>query len=240
MKGRPAYGSETILPKGVIELIFSFGDRVSLSSDQHKVSAPRCFVTGIRNTPVKLIAPVHQSLFGIELEPAAVKKLLRLPSSELLNEIIDLEIINKDFTTLWHLLAEQDDFNSRVNLVEHWLLQRPSLIQPRELLLSRFLEQDPGAVSVSHLASELCYSPRQLHRKSAELFGMSTEGLISYRRYIHALQFIHRSSESLTRIGYQCNYYDQAHFIREFKDYTGITPGEYRQQKSRLAGHLYQ
>jgi AraC-like DNA-binding protein len=51
---------------------------------------------------------------------------------------------------------------------------------------------------------------------------------------------MHHSNETLTRIAYGCGYYDQAHFNREFKEYTGLTPGTYRQQQSHLAGHLFQ
>jgi AraC-like DNA-binding protein len=137
-------------------------------------------------------------------------------------------------------LAEADSFESRVAITKQWLLKKMSPIHDRERCISRFLATDPTPVSVAGLASEFCYSTRQLHRKTAELFGMSTEALIGYRRYVHALRLIHYSNESLTRIGYDCHYYDQAHFIREFKEYAGLTPGEYRQQKSRLAGHLYQ
>ena len=69
---------------------------------------------------------------------------------------------------------------------------------------------------------------------------MSTEALIQYKRYVHALQLMHYSHQSLTGISYSCHYYDQAHFIREFKDYTGLTPGQYRRQKKNLVGHLFQ
>lgn len=240
-EGAPVYGAETILPKGAVELIFNFGDTISFNDDKKNVSfIPRCFVSGMRDIPVQLVAPANQSFFGIELHPVAVKKLLKLPAGELLNAITDLEGINSEFTGLWHQLAEMNSFESRVTLAKQWMLKKLSPVHEREFSMSAFLTSEPAPVSVAGLASEFCYSTRQLHRKTIELFGMSTEALIGYRRYVHALQLMHHSNESLTRISYHCHYYDQAHFIREFKEYTGLTPGDYRQQKSRLAGHLYQ
>jgi AraC-like DNA-binding protein len=239
-QGAPAYQKETILPKGVIELIFSFDSPVPVSrNSQFNSSTPRCFVSGISDSSIHLNIPERQDFFGIELHPAAVKKLLRIPSGEFLNTITDLEGISKIFNSLWHQLAEVESFHARMNIAQQWL--RPSLcdVAQHEMTISDFLVSSPESINVASLAAQFCYSTRQLHRKAQELFGMSTEGLIRYKRYIHALQLMHHSQESLTRIGYHCLYYDQAHFIREFRDFTGLTPGNYRQQKSSLPGHLY-
>jgi AraC-like DNA-binding protein len=240
-EGAPVYTLETILPKGAVEIIFSFGDPLSFSDAGNKISTiPRCFVTGIRDIPVQLAIPARQSFFGFELHAAAVKKLLKLPAGELHNTISDLEDIDAGFTDLWHQLAASASFESKVKLSSQWINRKSSPIQDREFYMSAFLTQSPSSLSVAGLASEFCYSTRQLHRKTAELFGMSTEALIGYRRYMHALQLMHYSNDTLTGIGYDCNYYDQAHFIREFKAYTGLTPGDYRRQKSKLAGHIFQ
>lgn len=240
-KGAPAYQTETILPKGVIELIFSFYEAVPFrrNSQIKLLSTPRCFVSGMSDTPVQLCSPARQDFFGVELHPAAVKKLLKIPCGEFLNAITDLEVINKEFNSLWHHLAEVDSFNARVNITLQWLSQKLSPVPEQEMTISDFLCSSPESINVAGLASQFCYSTRQLYRKSHELFGMSTEGLISYKRYVHALKLMHYSHETLTRIGYHCLYYDQAHFIREFRDFTGLTPGEYRRQKSGLPGHLY-
>lgn len=241
-KGSPPYQHEVILPKGIVELIFSFDDPVPYSRTDLPAAAatPRCFISGMTNLPVQLHAPQRQSFFGIELHPAAVKKLLKTPNGDFLNAITDLELIHKPFSDLWHLLAEANSFTSRIHEAQQWLAEIDCTLSAQELAISGFLARQPGTLNVAGLASQFCYSVRQLHRKSRELFGMSTEGLVRYQRYIHALHLIHQSNEALTGIGYDCQYYDQAHFIREFRDFTSLTPGDYRQQKSRLPGHLYQ
>jgi AraC-like DNA-binding protein len=240
-QGTPLYQAETILPKGVVEIIFSFDEPVPFSrnSQVKHLSTPRCFVSGMSDTPVQLDIPERQAFFGMELHPAAIKKLLKVPCGDFLNAITDLEGINKEFSSLWHQLAEAVSFHSRVSITQEWLGKKLCSIPEQELAISDFLKSDPGSANVAGLATQFCYSVRQLHRKTRELFGMSTEGLIRYQRYVHALQLMHHSQETLTRIGYDCRYYDQAHFIREFKDFTGLTPGDYRQQKSKLPGHLY-
>jgi AraC family transcriptional regulator len=50
---------------------------------------------------------------------------------------------------------------------------------------------------------------------------------------------IHRTDLSLTAIAHQCQFSDQSHFIRSFRAYTDMTPGEYKRNKSYVKGHLY-
>jgi len=239
-EGSPGYQVENILPKGEIEMIFSFGERVGYQRGiATEGYTPRCFITGISNTPVRLVIPRHQSFFGVVLHPAAVKKLLSAPSGIFLNTITDLELVKKYFTTLWHQLASCKRFEERIDLMQQWMLGRVSAVHQQEFALSSFLDSHNQETTVAGLAASVYYSTRHLHRKVHELFGMSSEVLLRYRRYKQALNSVHHSNDTLTRIGYECGYYDQAHFTREFKDYTGLTPGTYRQQRSQLPGHLY-
>jgi AraC-like DNA-binding protein len=240
-EGTPHYREEHILPKGDIELIFSFGDALNFQRQGiGEGRTPRCFVNGISNVTVRLMVPRHQSFFGVVLQPAAVKKLLSVPSGAFLNAITDLEAIDKNFGSLWHQLADCTNFEERVGLIQAWVLQKLSTIYQQEAALSGFLNNSDEIHTVAQMAGYFCYSTRQLHRKVQELFGMSSEVLLRYKRYQQALNQMHYSKETLTRIAYHCGYYDQAHFSREFKEYTGLSPQAYRQQQSHLPGHLYQ
>src|SRR5437868_745237 len=125
MQGRPSYQSETILPKGVIELIFSFNEPVVIGhSGQTNLTTPRCFINGMSDRPLELGIPEQQAFFGMELHAAAVKKLLRIPAGSFLNSVIDLESINKEWSNLWHQLAEADSFQARVQIATQWFGQK--------------------------------------------------------------------------------------------------------------------
>jgi AraC-like DNA-binding protein len=141
---------------------------------------------------------------------------------------------------LWHQLAACKSFEERTAIVEAWALGKSISLHHQELAISQFLTGPDEAASVSGLAATFCYSTRQLHRKVQELFGMSSEVLLRYKRYHQALHSIHHSDQILTSIAHACGYYDQAHFNREFREFTGLTPGNYRRQRSHLAGHLFQ
>lgn len=51
---------------------------------------------------------------------------------------------------------------------------------------------------------------------------------------------MHRTDLNLTEIEYDCQFSDQSHFIKSFKSYTNMTPGEYQRSKSVVPGHVFQ
>jgi AraC-like DNA-binding protein len=82
-------------------------------------------------------------------------------------------------------------------------------------------------------------SERHLRRLCKQHLGLNAEDVLLYRKYIVALQHLHSADTFLTQVAYQSGFYDQSHFIREFKAFTGLTPGAYRKQMSQLPGHLF-
>jgi AraC-like DNA-binding protein len=239
MVGAPPYRQETILPKGVLELIFSFAEPVRFGQSGEKIRSPRCFINGMMTAPLYLEAPAQQFFFGVVFHPLGFKKLLAVPPGEFLNRVTDLTLLDPAFDRLWQRLAEAASFEQRVTLIEQWATRKLQRLDERDLAFSSLLHHALPAASVAGLAGQLCYSPRQLHRKAQDLFGLSTESLIRYKRYLDALTMLHREALTLTEIGHACGFYDQAHFIREFRDFTGLTPGAYRRQKSGMPAHLY-
>ena len=91
------------------------------------------------------------------------------------------------FDRLWQRLGEADDFARRVALIEEWVARKLQRLDERDHVLSTFLDNSLPAGSVAGLAGQLCYSPRQLHRKTQTLFGLSTESLIRYKRYLQSV-----------------------------------------------------
>jgi AraC-like DNA-binding protein len=200
-----------------------------------------CFINGFNRVPVKLQLPERQMFFGVQLQPLAVKKILGIPSCEFSDMIIDLALLDSALHSLWHQLADQNDFDKRVSVLSGWMEKKLPDWQPQEQMINNFLSDiDHHDLSVTELAHSLCYSPRQLSRKMAEATGMNTEEILLYKKYLHAVHLIHHTDLSLTKIAYQSHFSDQSHFIKSFKMYARMTPGEYKASKSFMKGHIYE
>jgi len=241
--GAPPYGQESILPKGVIELIFSFGEPLLLSQGPGAAlqATPQCFISGLSTQPLHLRAPAYQHLFGVQLTPLGVRKLLRVPAGELLNSITDLHLLHPQISELAAQLAEAAGFEQRVGIIGHWAGQQLAAVAPQDQLIAAYLQpEQPALETVIALADRACYSPRQLSRKARDFFGLPAEALLRYKRYLRALGALHQPAAGLLDAGLASGYYDQAHFNREFRHFTGLTPGAYRRQQSARPGHVYQ
>ncbi len=233
---------ESILPQGVVEIIFNFSHILYglLPHPSGQMQAPRCFIQGINTHVVKAGYVGQHHLFGIRLQPHRVKSLLGIQPVELKNTPVDLTLIKPGVASLWHQLIEAASFEERLQLVEKFF---PAVAQTDCQRLQRLSTLFvAGGIdhfqTVDALAGHVCYSPRHLSRVAHDLFGLSAQELISYKKFLHAVHLMHGPGSSLTQIGYQSGFYDQAHFCRIFKTYAGITPKQYQSSKSELPFHI--
>ncbi|QHT66640.1 helix-turn-helix transcriptional regulator [Rhodocytophaga rosea] len=238
-----SFQTEYIIPKGVIEVIFNFSSGVpipaQLQGKQYTLS--QCFINGFNTAPVQLQLPEHHVFFGVVFQPMAIKKIFKTPASEFSDIAVDVTGLDPSFHSLWHQLAEQDHFNNRVAVLCQWMERKLFDWQPQEKLINQFLyASNQHDLPVKVLADTICYSPRHLSRKLVETTGMNTEEILLYKKYLHALHLMHHTNLSLTEISYQSHFSDQSHFIKSFKAYTHMTPGEYKQNKGLVKGHLYE
>lgn len=86
----------------------------------------------------------------------------------------------------------------------------------------------------------LGYSKTQTYRIFNEWLGLSAGKYQRMMRFTKTLNHLHFSEDSLslTEVGLQLGFFDQAHFIHSFKEFAGITPGKYQKIKSQIPGYL--
>ncbi|WP_420148873.1 helix-turn-helix domain-containing protein, partial [Spirosoma sp.] len=89
------------------------------------------------------------------------------------------------------------------------------------------IRQSNGKLSLEELAADIGISNRQLVRRFNQYVGLSPKEFARMTTFLHALKHLKNyPALSLTEIAYKSDYYDQAHFIRACRDFSGLTPGE--------------
>ncbi len=237
------FRKEVIVPKGNIEIIFSFNqsDKFFAQIDSLNYSLPRCFINGFNTSPIHLQLPLKQFFFGVVFHPTAIKRIFGVPASEFANQCVDMTLVDGSLNSLWHQLAEQQNFNQRVRVLSVWLQKRLAFLTKREKKFNDFLTQwSDSTLSVNQAADRLCYSSRHLSRKVKEHTGMNLEQKLLYKKYVQAIHLIHHTELSLTEVANSCYFYDQSHFIKTFKSFAHLTPSEYKIAKSHVVGHIFQ
>lgn len=235
--------SETILPKGIFEMVFNLADEMDgiLPYGSQSIRTPKCFIQGIHTQVINANYHGQQHLFGIRVQPHMIGQLLGLMPSELNNIIVDLTLIKPEFGILWEQLMEVASFEERVRIIEKAFPVLSDTDSPQTKKLSHLFLADSieSFQSVEQLTEQVYYSSRHLNRKVHHIFGMSAEELIMYKKFLHSVNLMHSQKTTLTDIAYQSGFYDQSHFSRIFKKYTGITAKEYQTQKGALPFHLF-
>ncbi|AFN74140.1 AraC family transcriptional regulator [Melioribacter roseus P3M-2] len=235
--------TEHILPQGVVEIVFNLAEPIKgkLPNADSVAQAPLCFIQGIHTHTLTAYYSGAHHLFGIRLRPYTVKDFLNILSREASNQAIDAVLVKPEFRNLWHQLCEAKSFRERVMLVENSFRfdSVPGCSRSARICELFYSNQIDSFKSVDQLAREVCYSSRQLSRKSHELFGLSAEELILYKKFMYSVNLMHRENSRLVDIALQSGFYDQPHFNKVFKSFTGLTPKEYYSQKTSLPFHLF-
>jgi AraC-like DNA-binding protein len=92
----------------------------------------------------------------------------------------------------------------------------------------RLIQQSRGQLSSAALSEKLSVTTKSLERKFSEYIGKTPKQFIRLIRFQAALADLGSTSQiSFTEYAYRNGYFDQAHFIKEFKSFTGFTPREF-------------
>jgi transcriptional regulator GlxA family with amidase domain len=97
-----------------------------------------------------------------------------------------------------------------------------------------------GSARIKTILKEDLSKRRQLERKFKKQIGISPKQLGKVIRLQSALKILlNRKTESLTNIAYESEYYDQAHFIKDFKEFTGTNPNKFLDNESMTLSTLF-
>lgn len=225
--------TQRIIPSGLPELIL-YLDHKPIACTKNRSLEDSFLLNGQQNDFYDILISDNLSIFSILFTPQGISQFFSLPVNELQNNSVPLKYINKDLCTeLEFKLAKENTFQQKVNTVEECLCK---LLHNNEKgfefrRMSDAIEQiraTKGNVDIDTLVSNACLSRKQFERIFSEYIGISPK---QYLKTIRLQATIHFKSShknvSLTELTYENGYYDQSHFINDFKTMTGLTPKQF-------------
>jgi AraC-like DNA-binding protein len=220
---------EYMHPTGGFGIVFNFGDALRL--DAQAIADP-IFLDGVNTISRKLSFLGHVELMGIRFREGGAYPFLGIPLHELRNELPLLDVLDRPSLLRLHArLYEAESLPARINLLEEWLMGRLALGKARNVLIPAsltMLRAKEGQLPIPELAQKLAISQRQLERLYRSQVGLSPKQYAQLLRVETArLALKHLRGQTLTWLANDLDFYDQAHFIREFKAVIGLTPSAY-------------
>lgn len=224
---------QRIIPDGMIEMAFILGDDIMrYTTDNDYILQPRSMVLGQITKPFYIQPTGAVNTFAIRFYPYGFAHFINTPLKELLNKENPLEELfgHKTASTLTQEIIDAEGTQERISIIEGFLLNRlkeSSIIDTIVKTTIDTLLSSHGSTSIHTILKGDLSKRRQLERKFVQQIGMSPKQLGKVIRLQTALKHMLHASDSLTNVAYQSEYYDQAHFNKDFKEFTGVNPKEF-------------
>ncbi|MET4080936.1 AraC-like DNA-binding protein [Pedobacter sp. UYP30] len=202
-------------------LVKKYGEDFELKS--------RSMIIGPQTTPVTLnLGSKHKDVV-VCLKPSGMYRLLGIPLHTIVDKDYDARLVlgaEVDVVTDRLRNAKTDDLKNQI--IQKYLLDKLQFLKPALPFDMAMLElvRNTGNSRIESVAMRACLSLKQFERESLKRIGLSPKTYAKMIRFSYAYKlkelFPNKSWSSIT---YQCGYFDQMHLIRDFKFFTGSTPG---------------
>ena len=153
------------------------------------------------------------------------------PANELFNLSLSLhDIFNKNsILEVEEKLAIANTDKLRIKIVEQFLASQLKDIQTDKLIVEavKLIYQSKGTIRVKELNEKLFISQSPFEKRFRKVVGTTPKKLTSIVRFNAVLDNLNET-KTLTEICYEHNFFDQAHFIKDFKQFTGDTPQNFK------------
>jgi AraC-like DNA-binding protein len=229
--------SEKIIPDGYTELIFHYGDAYRANiSGQWQVQSPHLLAGQIRNY-FYLENTDKPKMIAVKLMPAALTQLFNLDMSSYTDKAVPLDTIpNTTLQKLRDLVLPFHDKAIIKQMLDDFFLPlvQTATNSPVTAAIDLVFKLN-GMVTVKELAEVANVSERQLERLFKRYVGLTPKYYARIIRFNYIFQLIQAKSITWAEVVYQASYYDQSHFIRDFKAFTGEDPTAYYFDEDNMA-----
>jgi AraC-like DNA-binding protein len=232
--GRP----ERILPDGCVELILNFGARFTEQNESgaHELQ-PLHFVVGQMTRPILITPTGAVQLIGIRFHPGGTFPFYRHPMSELTNQVVPLGQLDGTLERELVARAEHEpSLRGKIAAVEKWFVRPIDDCKHDSWLLplTAKLVGLGGKVTVDEMAAAAGVSGRQLERRFLRDVGLGPKQLCRILRFQQVFQVVEQDKAGWSAVAVDCGYYDQAHLIRDFREFARQTPSALLAQPDSL------
>ncbi len=222
---------QLIVPDGYIEMAFILGDDIMrYTSEDDFILQPREMILGqiTRQFYIKPTGAVDS--FAVRFYPYGFANITRVGIHTLSNTETPLAVVfgEEASRSLAQRVIEAENTRARITIVEGFLMDRLCEKETIDTVVDGAIQamlETKGSGAIKDIVKNDGSRRRQLERHFRNKIGLSPKQLCKVIRLQAALKMIlNRQSETLTEVAYGNEYYDQAHFIRDFKEFTGTTP----------------
>lgn len=223
---------ERVYPTGNATMVFHYGSpSIFQKKDSSKNIEPNLVICGQQTSYYDLSLSGKTGMILIVFRPHGVKSFFNFPITELLNENLSLhDLLNNETIELEDKLFNSPNNKQRITHLENFLIKR--LIHNDEFErvehALEIIENSKGQIKAQDIAPEVCLGIKQFERTFSKYVGINPKKYASIVRFKNVIQMKRKhDNSSMFQLAFDNGYYDQSHFIHDFKSFTGLSPKEF-------------
>lgn len=238
---------ERILPTGAAQLI------VNLKEDETRSYLPelgyRCetaagsVLAGVQSRFSLIDTAEQECVAGVAFLPGGMGPFFPVPASETLNSDVPLDVLwgRQRVSRLRQQLLEATGPQAKLDVLESALadIWSPSGLHPAVNYALKTFTRQPLPGKIRGVTDSIGMSPKRFIERFKSAVGMSPKHYCRVLRFQHALACANGGGfVDWTGVAVDCGYYDQAHFIHDFREFAGLTPTGYQARRTPFQNHV--
>lgn len=228
---------EKIIPDGFPEIIFHYGDPFYIRLSDRWEEQSKFLIAGQLTKFFFLENSGATGVFGVKLKPTTITRLFGIQAETLTDKVLDLASFpNIDIRFPGDATMANRNHDFMVQTLNDYFLTRIVTRKPGTAEKAvETIAVAKGMLSINELTSTVFVSERQLERIFKNFVGVSPKLYSRIIRFSHIFQCIQKEDHTWMDVVHGSGYYDQSHFIRNFKSFTGEEPSSYLFGEKNLA-----
>jgi AraC-like DNA-binding protein len=231
----PPHPQERLMPSGQMNVVVTWDAHGNIWSG----------VSGVHTTSVLLDTSTPFSVFGVSFKPGGAFPFLPMPAGELQNVNVPIEAVwGRRAHAVCESLLEARGPAQKFQVMERALLAaaRKGFDRHRAVRYGvRALADATRSRSVASVVDDVGMSQRAFIQIFRQQVGVTPKAFARVRRFQHVLAQVEPlTAVDWTEVALSCGYFDQAHFVHDFREFSGVTPSMYlrdRASRNHIAVH---
>jgi AraC-like DNA-binding protein len=244
---QPAHSIDRFLPDGNIEVIIDLLDEPKHIYDNETLEPIQTcryvWASGFRSEPICIPSGKDSEMLVIYFRKGRCNPFFQIPLHGIAGTVVSGdEIFGPDILLLRESLMYAISPEEKFSLAEDFLLGRAGSFLERNPFVNFAvdrLEENPSTLSIMHLSQKVGYSQKHMIDIFKSHVGTTPKKFMRVLRFQKAIQEIeHAGNIRWSQLALECGYYDQAHFINDFRTFSGYSPREYMERKNSVLNYI--
>lgn len=234
-----AVRQEKIIPDGYPEIILHYADHYKINLNGTWSLQTPDLLGGQISRYFYLENTGRSGMIGIKLFPTALRHLFGISMHTLTDSVVDLNsVLGHSLDGIGNAVRDAINHTEQIEVLNVVFSDAASKRAEVDHLIDRIVEsilQKQGLITISELTETFGVGERRLERLFREYVGLSPKFYSRIIRFNAIFSLKQQGLDSWMDLVYETGFYDQSHFIKNFKEFTGEEPSEYLFENQNMA-----